>query len=151
MLCLYCLLGHFIKPYPAYLWIIALSEAYKDSYSNGAFYCSIYHYLYVHFHFKAFVIYAYINSCHLCLSLTSKEALLNQILNDAEGCREMDEFLSPGPPAAIDDEDEDDIVSADVAPIIQLPEDDDDHADDFAPSPRRSEGDGREDPDGTDG
>ena len=63
----------------------------------------------------------------------------------------MDEFLSPGPPAAIDDEDEDDIVSADVAPIIQLPEDDDDHADDFAPSPRRSEGDGREDPDGTDG
>ena len=63
----------------------------------------------------------------------------------------MDQFLSPGPPATIEDDD-DDVVSADVAPIIQLPEDnDDDHADDLAPSPRRSEGDGREDPDGTDG
>ena len=58
----------------------------------------------------------------------------------------MDAFLSPGAPADADDED---AVRADLAPVIHLPDNDDD--DDLAPSPRRSEGDGREDPDGTDG
>ena len=60
----------------------------------------------------------------------------------------MDEFLSPGAPA---DADDDDAVPSEVSPIIQLPDDDEDDVDDLVPSPRRSEGDGREDPDGTDG
>ena len=62
----------------------------------------------------------------------------------------MDEFLSPGAPA---DADDDDAVPSEVSPIIQLPEDDDDgdEVGNLVPSPRRSEGDGREDPDGTDG
>ena len=63
----------------------------------------------------------------------------------------MDAFLSPGVPAEDDDDDDDDdyVGSSDKAPVIHLPEDDD--VNDFAPSPGRSEGDGREDPDGTDG
>ena len=61
----------------------------------------------------------------------------------------MDAFLSPGAPAEDDDDDDDDVAPSVSAPVIQLPEEDEVH--DLVPSPRRSEGDGREDPDGTDG
>ena len=94
-------------------------------------------------------LYVLLTLLYLSSLIHSKEALLQQILNDAEGCREMDAFLSPGAPADADDED---AVRADLAPVIHLPDNDGDDDDgDLAPSPRRSEGDGREDPDGTDG